>query len=856
MTTSPFLSISHLPLPLSPLPASLPSPPSGVVAHVARLRPRYCQHRRHRRRPHLDASLGGGPSHLRCWCCSSAVYQVAAACRTVPTRPQAFSRPPLYAAYTYLIPTYRAYRLPDSPPRRRVRALAALIRADLAWPGPPFLSTRSATSTNPPGFCRQGAVNMSQVKNLRAMFENKGDTSPDRGRSPAGVSIAQSNPAARGAADKRASYLGPNGAGSPRPLSKVRTSFVAIEKDGRIGLRRDPSGESSLSRRRTSIDTDVESTSTIPEKPLVASTDHLTKPARKVMDTVPIPESPKTPVDPSEPSRDPEGAPAANPTKRLDGDSYAASSPSARPPAKPDSANSHIMQITTKDAPPDSKLKAPKSFNTPSNIPQKAAKVSHKESSGSLNKNAKPPAKTPKSTPVPTAASGKLAPRLAARAAEPSGHEPGPPASTRSTAVTSRSQQLSSTAAGRTQSLKLSGQDGTGFVKPKPKSPTKPVNLPSSLTAPTASSASRGSNSRQSLSRQSSSPQNAGGPVHHSARANLSATPSLHAGKRPMSAFGRSRPSVGPPPGRSSQADSSVAKRPSHVDEGFLARMTRPTQASSCKTARKSPSSPPRRVRPRPSATGIGIDQTTLHGHVDQDSATVSKRLVAKEHLTAPSVSQGAMQSPTAAADVKPDGASQPTAGRSLQNAAMSPNEVSHPLMAASNPAPAEIDSPVTQPEKAEADIAVLQESEALGTLREAIGVDVAHETTDLEHVDAEAVPPRTTEPGLDLFATVEPPPDLTQPLVADASIGDSADDVSSSEPIAIWTADTSRGLEKDDMSSTSLEKLPAPAKVDMGVVAEFDRGAGSNSTEREPTDDSAGEASTNAVAADKENFE
>lgn len=214
------------------------------------------------------------------------------------------------------------------------------------------------------------------------------------------------------------------------------------------------------------------------------------------------------------------------------------------------------------------------------------------------------------------------------------------------------------------------------------------------------------------------------------------------------------------------------------------------------------------------------------------------------------------MQSPTAAADVKPDGASQPTAGRSLQNAAMSPNEVSHPLMAASNPAPAENDSPVTQPEKAEADIAVLQESEALGTLREAIGVDVAHETTDLEHVDAEAVPPRTTEPGLDLFATVEPPPDLTQPLVADASIGDSADDVSSSEPIAIWTADTSRGLEKDDMSSTSLEKLPAPAKVDMGVVAEFDRGAGSNSTEREPTDDSAGEASTNAVAADKENFE
>ncbi|KAK7223901.1 hypothetical protein V2G26_011904 [Clonostachys chloroleuca] len=86
---------------------------------------------------------------------------------------------------------------------------------------------------------------MSGVKNLRAMFENKGDdpSPPDRGRSPG--------------------IPGNSGSNSPRPLSKVRSSFVAIEKDGVIGLRRDPSYEPSPSRRPPSTDMETASNSSV-----------------------------------------------------------------------------------------------------------------------------------------------------------------------------------------------------------------------------------------------------------------------------------------------------------------------------------------------------------------------------------------------------------------------------------------------------------------------------------------------------------------------------------------------------------------------------------------------------------------
>ncbi|KAF4507614.1 hypothetical protein G6O67_004093 [Ophiocordyceps sinensis] len=151
---------------------------------------------------------------------------------------------------------------------------------------------------------------MSQVRNLRAMFENKGDKSPpDRGRSP-GVSTSSANP------------IGASGPGSPRPLSKVRTNFVAIERDGRIGLRRDHSGESSLSRRRMSIETDAESSSTFPDKPVTTSSDDFPKPMRRLFvsepDSEPLPPPPSDALLPPTPAGAVGDKPSTNPDKQID----------------------------------------------------------------------------------------------------------------------------------------------------------------------------------------------------------------------------------------------------------------------------------------------------------------------------------------------------------------------------------------------------------------------------------------------------------------------------------------------------------------------------------------------------------
>ncbi|KAJ6443098.1 Ras GTPase activating protein [Purpureocillium lavendulum] len=250
---------------------------------------------------------------------------------------------------------------------------------------------------------------MSQVKNLRAMFENKGDTSPDRGRSPAGVSISPSNP------------TGQNGAGSPRPLSKVRTNFVAIEKDGRIGLRRDPSGESSLSRRRLSVETDVESTVAISEKPTMASPDYLTKAPRKPLDNEPIPELPRTPADPSQASRNSsEALDAAGEQFKRDGTAVllAVADPSAKPVCDDRSPGAEAAMLLKLNE------TARGSHDMSSIGPQKkAASPPRKNGSGPLS-NAAIPSKASKATPVLEPASAQASPRAVPRTAEKSGPEP------------------------------------------------------------------------------------------------------------------------------------------------------------------------------------------------------------------------------------------------------------------------------------------------------------------------------------------------------------------------------------------------------------------------------------------------
>lgn len=120
------------------------------------------------------------------------------------------------------------------------------------------------------------------------------------------------------------------------------------------------------------------------------------------------------------------------------------------------------------------------------------------------------------------------------------------------------------------------------FVKPRPKSPTRPVKLPASLTTHTTASGSR-----------SRVPSGTAPPSshEHSARS-ASRTKAIG---RSSSAAGRQRPSVGPPP-KLPAKDHPVVKKDAKVDEGFLARMMRPTAASASKKNEKVPVTPPRRT--------------------------------------------------------------------------------------------------------------------------------------------------------------------------------------------------------------------------------------------------------------------
>ncbi|ORY70260.1 uncharacterized protein BCR38DRAFT_332486, partial [Pseudomassariella vexata] len=142
------------------------------------------------------------------------------------------------------------------------------------------------------------------------------------------------------------------------------------------------------------------------------------------------------------------------------------------------------------------------------------------------------------------------------------------------------------------QALELS-PTSAGFVKPKPKSPTRPIKLPPSLTTHTAASAHKtgavNPPPRQTLSRASGNV-----AARPASRVSVAATNTAKGLKRQNSTINRPRPSFGPPP-KPTARDHPVVKKEPHVDESFLARMMRPTQASSSKTADKAPITPPRK---------------------------------------------------------------------------------------------------------------------------------------------------------------------------------------------------------------------------------------------------------------------
>ncbi|KAJ4286667.1 hypothetical protein N0V90_012919 [Kalmusia sp. IMI 367209] len=183
-------------------------------------------------------------------------------------------------------------------------------------------------------------------------------------------------------------------------------------------------------------------------------------------------------------------------------------------------------------------------------------------------------APTSKTTRAPVKPSSATAGTTASAAAKAKA----PAAETRKSTATSTTSTATKTASSAPSSKESTTTSPGGFKKPRPRSPTRPVRLPSHLTAPTASSAAKHGEeaASQKLVRKPSTatkpPQKAAAPAAKKQPSRASLAPSTASARRPESR----------------------ASTKGGAEEGFLARMMRPTASSASKLHDK-PASPPRR---------------------------------------------------------------------------------------------------------------------------------------------------------------------------------------------------------------------------------------------------------------------
>ncbi|KUI70231.1 hypothetical protein VM1G_06171 [Cytospora mali] len=490
------------------------------------------------------------------------------------------------------------------------------------------------------------------VRNLRAMFENRTQESPpDRGRSPAQSST---------------------GTESPRPLSKVRTSFVAIEKDGRIGLQRNSSEASSISGRKLSGDTEatssiqLDNTATNVSSPTTSRSDINRAPPSAAF-AISSPQDPgnsaagggtsfTNPSGPPDPI--PNDGPRGPTTLASGRQAVLAESPQIRQGTGRDRESEGSRSSGGRRLEPGEKTgegevtsggsqgeagTAPKGVNEGGNEGPTVDSARRGTSGGAavtepLNgvdktKATKPAAGTaqrsantpsvkpstpasqtkPASKPSETTSRRSTTPNSEKKAAEkkatekehtekttekkhtekptekkPTEKKPTEKKPTEKKPIEKKPTETKLTEKKSTEK-KLAPPNGSpgGSAKPRSKSTTRPVKLPASLTTHTAASGSKA----RAVSGPVGAPANTARPTSRTSSSSGTASKSM---RRSSSVAGRQRPSFGPPPKLPSN-DHPIPKKESKVDEGFLARMTRPTQSYANKVHEKVPVTPPRK---------------------------------------------------------------------------------------------------------------------------------------------------------------------------------------------------------------------------------------------------------------------
>ncbi|CAG8975260.1 hypothetical protein HYALB_00007961 [Hymenoscyphus albidus] len=460
------------------------------------------------------------------------------------------------------------------------------------------------------------------VRNLRAMFENKDPAeSEDRGRSPGSGSLGQE--LLPSAVDSELNLQGvPSTGASPRPLSKVRTSFVTVERSGQlgnqIGLMRADSAASNTSRRRTSIGAEDETVNDMQaRKQSVALEQALKKHSAMEEQTQEVVEEKAPPaektipvsngVEKTEPAKPatPPPAPSKVEEKVSTGKTNgAAKAPTTKPAEKSAATKTATKPVAISTAKPtaSSKTDTPRALKSP--LFPKTPTTPNRGQTKATEAPAQPKETKPKEAQVKEAPvkPKETAPKETTTKATTKRKDTKAPRASlapKPTATRSSSRPPSTHTNGAAPKTRIPKESPpqTGFKKPRPKSPTRPVKLPASLTAHTASSGSKTAASppRRSLSRASGSshtnslqaPAAARSPARSPSR--VSTTSSV--GRKPSTTRqGGTRPSIGPPPAQAIKkktSRASLAQQPAPADESFLARMMRPTTASQGKTAEK-----------------------------------------------------------------------------------------------------------------------------------------------------------------------------------------------------------------------------------------------------------------------------
>ncbi|KAK1145365.1 hypothetical protein N8T08_004240 [Aspergillus melleus] len=403
------------------------------------------------------------------------------------------------------------------------------------------------------------------VRNLLARFENSQSNTtspPDRGRSP----------------------VDSENSGSARPLSKVRASFVAVDgsQSPVAGLRKTSGRSDSPAaplRVRSFNSDDVPSL----KSPLSASPTGSGFPMEQTAmengneskDTgsqepsefpaVVVEEGLKSPVKEAVSSYNKENKPVSEPA--------APASLAASPSKTTKTVTKRPSAIQVGKAASTNKL-APKP--TPATGPRSSAQP---RTPTSPAKTANEKTRTARSPKPPTTAANQAPTHKSSRASLN-------PATTRAT-TTTRPVRASMPAR---EATKAGVSDASRTTKPRSRSPAKSTRLPPSATAPSLSSGANKSGTTGTatsrLSRKPSTLKSAKSGTQQ--RATTPTASSVRKSSRPSPPSGGERP-----PSRVSNGSSKP------VDEGFLARMMRPTASSASKTHEKvDVKSPPRTSKP------------------------------------------------------------------------------------------------------------------------------------------------------------------------------------------------------------------------------------------------------------------